>query len=331
MKARQRVFLDRFLREVAEQGSDRGSTLRASDHVTWGFRQILDELDRTGGALRKRPQEREVLAQVVVLTHVLIEGVLALPGQYFIQRYVEGRGILPGLSSGLAHVARDEARHVAFGIRLLNQLTRSTRDCRGAVVEMLDRVVPWTVGVFIPPHLDHSYVECFDFTLKEIYAYGLQSLESRISSVGVDPEELYLLARDDRSLSYEERAGRLLTLVEAGVIGDDRREPQPNREALEILFDATARTIDIAVARSLGGPIEWKLTDGEPWHLVVVNDHAEAKPGTAGTPALTLELSSAEWAKIAVGRADPRRALLTRRLRVHGAWPAKTRLPKLFG
>lgn len=331
-EARQRTFLDRFLREVAEQGADPDSTLKAADEqITWGFRQILDELDRTVDALRKRQQEREVLAQVVLLTHVLIEGVLALPGQYFIQRYVEGRGILPGLSSGLAHVARDEARHVAFGIRLINQLTRSARDSRAAVVEMLDRVVPWTVGVFVPPELDHSYVECFDFTLKDIYAYGLRSLESRISSIGVDPEELHLLSRDDRSLSYEERASRLLTLVSSGVIGDDTREPRLTTEALEILFGATARTVDVGVARSLGGPIEWRFTDADPWHLVVVNEHAEAKPGSGGTPALVLEISAADWARIAVGRADPRRALLTRRLRVHGAWPAKTKLPKLFG
>jgi hypothetical protein len=330
-QARQRVFLDRFLREVAEQGTDPESTLQAAgDHITWGFRQILDELDRTGDALRKRPRERPKLAQVIVLAHIVIEGVLALPGQYFIQRYVEGRRILPGLSSGLAHVERDEARHVAFGIRMLNQLTRSSRDCRDAVVETLDRVVPWTVGVFMPPNLDHSYVECFDFSLKEIYAYGLKSLESRISSIGVDPEELYLLARDDRSLSHEERAARLLALVEAGVIGDERKEPRLSPHVLEILFDATARSMDIEVARSVGGPIEWSFTDGEPWHLVVVDDHAEAKPGRAGAPALVLEISCADWARIATGRADPRRALLTRKLRVHGAWPAKTKLPKLF-
>jgi ribonucleoside-diphosphate reductase beta chain len=331
-EARQRVFLDRFLREVAGQGTDPESTRSAAGHyTTWGFRQILDELDRTGDALRKRRHEREVLAQVVLLAHVLVEGVLGLPGQYFIQRYVEGRGILPGLSRGLAHIARDEARHVSFGVTLLNQLTRGDGDSRRAVVEMLDRVVPWTIGVFIPPHLDRSYVECFDFTLEEVYAYGLKSLESRISSIGVDPGELYLLARDDRSLSYEERAGRLLALIEAGVIGDDRKEPRLNARALEILFDATARSIDVDVARSVGGPIEWSFTDAEPWHLVVVDDHAEAKPGRAGTAALVLEISSGDWARIALGRADPRRALLTRRLRVHGAWPAKTRLPKLFG
>jgi putative sterol carrier protein len=88
--------------------------------------------------------------------------------------------------------------------------------------------------------------------------------------------------------------------------------------------------LDLEVARSLGGPIEWDFTDADPWHLVVTNGHAEAKPGKAGQAALRLEASSADWAKIAVGRVDPRWALLKRRLKVHGQLSAKAKLPRLF-
>jgi hypothetical protein len=62
----------------------------------------------------------------------------------------------------------------------------------------------------------------------------------------------------------------------------------------------------------------------------VTNGHAEAKPGKAGDAALRMEIASADWAKIAVGRTDPRWALLKRRLKVHGSWSAKAKLPKLF-
>jgi hypothetical protein len=77
-------------------------------------------------------------------------------------------------------------------------------------------------------------------------------------------------------------------LIEAGILGDDRREPEPTGEALEILFDSMTKSIDLDVARFLKGPIEWRFTDGDPWHIVVTNEHAEAKPGRAGNPALTL-------------------------------------------
>jgi len=330
-EARNRVFLDRFLREVAGQGHDPKSTIQAVDrHLTWGFKQTFAELQRISDELRKKPRDRAVLAQTVALCHLIVEGVLAIPGEHFIQRYVLRRGILPGFSTGLGAIAKDEERHVAFGTRILRELVAASKDCRAAVVEIWDRVLPWMVGVFVPPDLDRTYVECFDFRLEEIYGFGLRSLETKMTDVGIDPGELFLLALDDRSLSYEERAARTLILVEAGIIGDDRREPVVTHEALEILFEGTTRALDVETARAVGGPIEWAFTDHEPWHVVVEDGHVEAKPGSAGAQALQLEISSGDWAKIAVRRADPRRALLTRRLRVHGHWQAKARLAKLF-
>ena len=52
--------------------------------------------------------------------------------------------------------------------------------------------------------------------------------------------------------------------------------------------------------------------------------------GRGGDPGLKLEISSGDWAKVAVGRSDARWALLKRRLKVHGNWQAKAKLSKLF-
>jgi hypothetical protein len=193
---------------------------------------------------------------------------------------------------------------------------------------MFDKVMPYSLGVFVPPNRDRSYAECFDFTLVEIYAFGLRSFETKLKRIGIDPNELELLAYEDRESTYEERARRLWVLIDAGVVGDDTREPEPTGEAVEILFESLARSVDLDVARGLEGPIEWAFTDGEPWHIVVTNGHAEAKPGSAGSPALRLESSLADWAKIAVGRFDPRWALLKRRLKVSGSLGAKAKLSK---
>ena len=331
-EARHHVFFSRFMREVAGQGKDTASTLRAADpHLTWGFRQVFEELDRLSDSLRRKPKDRALLTQTIALYHVIIEGVLAIPGQHFIQRYVEKMSILPGFAAGITNVSRDESRHVAFGIKFLGDLVASSTELRSAAIELFDRVMPWSVGVFVPPERDRSYAECFDFTLEEIYAFGLRSFDTKLKRIGIDPTEIRLLSREDPDASYEERARQAWVLIDAGVVGDDRRDPELTPEALEILFQGVARAIDLEVARSLGGPIEFDLTDGEPWHLVVVNGHAEAKPGRSGQPALKLEITSADWAKVAVGRADPRWALLKRRLKVHGSLSAKAKLPKLFG
>jgi hypothetical protein len=330
-EARHHVFFDRFLREVAGQGGDTASTLKAVDrHLTWGFREVFAELDRVTDALRKKPKDKGLLTQTIALYHVVIEGMLAIPGQHFIQRYVEKLGILPGFSKGITKVSRDEARHVAFGIKYLGELIHSSDELKAAAIEMWDRVMPWAVGVFVPPNRDRSYAECFDFTLEEIYAFGLRSFETKLRRLGIDRNEIRLLSRYDLSLSYEERARQAWVLIDAGIIGDDRQVPKLTPDAFEILFDGMTRALDLDVARALGGPIEWDFTDAEPWHLIVTDDHAEAKPGRAGEPALRLETTSAEWAKIAVGRTDARWALLKRKLKVHGHLAAKARLPKLF-
>ena len=330
-EARHHVFFDRFMREVAKLGKDTESTLAAMEpFLTWGFKQIFAELDRLTDALRKKPKDRALLAQNVALYHVIIEGTLAIPGQHFIQRYVEKMDILPGFAAGITNVSRDEARHVAFGIKFLGDLVREDEECRAAAIELWDRAMMWSVGVFVPPNLDHSYAECFDFTLQEIFTFGLRSFDTKVRRIGIDPNEIPVMKRMNQDYPHEERARRALVLVHDGVLGNDEREPNPGEESFEILFDGMVAAMDLEVARSLGGPVEWRFTDAEPWHIVVTNGHAEAKPGHAGDPALTLESNSSDWAKIAVGRVDPRWALLKRRLKVHGSLAAKAKLPKLF-
>jgi hypothetical protein len=119
-------------------------------------------------------------------------------------------------------------------------------------------------------------------------------------------------------------------LISSGVLGDERRDPRPSREALEIHRPRHAIEQDLEVARSLGGPIEWRFSDAEAWHVVVTNGHAEAKPGSAGAPALVSKRLRRSGAKITVERTTPARSLAARRLRLHGSLSAKVNAPKLF-
>ena len=330
-EARHHVFFDRFVREVAGKGNDTESTLGVSSrYLTWGFEQVFAELDRLSDTLRKKPKDKPLLAQVVALYHVIIEGVLAVPGQHFIQRYVEKYDIMPGFAQGITNVSRDESRHVAFGIKFLGDLVRSSAECRAAAIELWERAMDWAVAVFDPPGHNRAYAECFGFTLEEIYAFGFRSLETKLRRVGIDPSEIRQLRLSDLSRTYEERAALTLTLLFDDILGDDRKEPRVSEQSFEILFDGMTRSMDLEVARSLGGPIEWEFNDAAPWHIVTTNGHAEAKPGRAGDPVLRLESSAADWARIAAGRMDPRWALLKRRLKLHGSLGAKAKLPKLF-
>jgi hypothetical protein len=330
-EARHHVFFDRFMREVAGQGSDPATTLASVEsRTTWGFKKVFGELDSLSEALRKKPKDRALLAQTIALYHVIIEGVLAVPGQHFIQRYVKELDIMPGFSEGITNVSRDEARHVAFGIRFLGDLIHSSRECRDAAIELWNRVLPWSAGVFIPPDMDHSYAECFGFTLVEIYAFGMRSFTTKLKRLGIEPDEIDLLSREKLELPFEKRAERAWALIDAGVIGDDRREPKMNDAAFEVLFDGVANSMNLDVAKTIGSTFQWRFKDAEPWHVSVDNGTAIPARGTAAHWDFCFETTSADWARIAVGRLDPRKAVLTRKLKLRGPLRAKARLPHLF-
>ena len=52
---------------------------------------------------------------------MIIEGTLALTGQYFITDFLEKRGVLPGCLEGFRKISQDEHRHVAYGTWYLQQ------------------------------------------------------------------------------------------------------------------------------------------------------------------------------------------------------------------
>lgn len=329
-EARHHVFFDRFIREVAGLGTDTRSTLEAVEgNLTWGFRKVFEELDRVTDELRRKPS-RELLAQSIAIYHVVVEGLLAIPGQHFIHRYLEDKQILPGFLEGMTNVSRDESRHVAFGIKFLGDLVRESAECRAAAVEIWNRVLPWAAGVFIPPGHDRSFTESFGFTLEEIYAFAMRSFETKLSRIGINPNEVTMFSTEQMALPYPERARRLWVLIQAGVIGDDRVEPKLDDEALAILFDLMAGLVDPRIAPAMRGPLQFDFTDAGPWHLEFNDGEARAMAGKAKNPSLRIEVSTSDWAKITTRRLPPMRALASRRLKLHGSLTSKTKLTKLF-
>lgn len=332
-EARHHVFFDRFMREVASVGRDLRSTLdEARSYLTWGFVKVFEELDRVTEELRRKPGDRALLAQAIALYHIIVEGTLAVPAQHFIQRYVRELDIMPGFSYGIDNVSRDEARHVAFGVKLLGELVSASSECRAAAIELWDQALRWAAGVFIPPNFDASYAESLGFTLEDIYAFGVRSFETKVRRIGIEPSEIPLLRLEDAGLPYPERARRFWVLIRAGVIGDDRRTPEPTAEALAILFDGMARAVRPEVARAFDRPVEWVFGDGLPtWHVTLCPDgSAQATPGPAPGPAVRVRTTGSDLALIAMGRADPLRLAARRRVKVSGPPRLVLKLPRLF-
>src|SRR3954464_1324493 len=124
-EARHAVFFKRFMEEVVGvgDGTIAGGLHAVEPELTWGFRKTFALLDEITGELR-RDRSRVALARAVTMYHIVVEALLAQPGQHFISDYLERRDILPGFRAGMKHVALDEQRHIGFGVKLLYDLAQ---------------------------------------------------------------------------------------------------------------------------------------------------------------------------------------------------------------
>ena len=113
-------FFRRWLDDVAGARGDLGG------YVTPSYQLLFaDELPRAMQALRT---DRSAAAQIRASTtyNMIIEGVLAETGYHAFRQSLQASGLLPGILEGVTLIARDESRHIRYGVYLLNRLIATT-------------------------------------------------------------------------------------------------------------------------------------------------------------------------------------------------------------
>jgi ribonucleotide reductase beta subunit family protein with ferritin-like domain len=318
-EARHSVFFKRFLHEVVGRGdgSVAGVLAATEAELTWGHRQVFGRLRRMAAELRD-DRSRAKLAAAVTLYHVVVEAGLAQPGQHMIEASLERYDVLPGFREGMRHVALDEQRHIAFGVKLLADLHREApEEVTEAIAGVVREALPWSIAVPRPPNWDPSYTECFGFTFEDLAEAGAASLEQKLRAIGLDVLALprFPLPMD---VSPRERALRGQKLLRANLIGPGDGPVSHDPEAIAIMFDSLARQAD-ARAVAPGTTVAWAFDDAPPWHLVLDPGGSAAVAGPRAGADLTLRCRFADWADVFAGRADARRLLLRRRLRPSGS------------
>jgi ribonucleotide reductase beta subunit family protein with ferritin-like domain len=330
-EARHSVFFKRFMHEVVGAGGDgsiAGALRATEDQITWGHRQVFERLDRMADELRADHSPRQ-LAAAVTLYHVVVEASLAQPGQHMIAGYLEEFDVLPGFREGMRNVALDEQRHIGFGVKLLADLYRADPEpIQEAILDTIKEVLPWTSGVAKPPNWDRSYTECFGFTLEDLGEAGALSIEQKLRAIGLPVDDLprFPMPMD---LPPRERALRGQKMLKANLLGPDR-PARKDPEAVAIVFDSLARQADASRVRP-GTTLQWEFSDFEPWHLTLNDGHTTAAQGRAAHADVTFRSTFDDWADVVAGRVDPRRQVLTRRMRVRGDWRTLLALPKALG
>src|SRR5436190_6564835 len=188
-EARHVRFFNRFYEEVGvlDGADDLAARLRATEeHLNESFGELFD------GMLKSRvdriaddPENTELLVECVTLYHMIIEGALALTGQHFIIEYNEEQKTLPGFVKGFQNVARDEHRHIAFGVRFLTDMAKENPSYRDAMQRTMTEALPIADQVLDPPWAEEDDWDLFGYSREETHAFAAQCLSRRLKVIGL--------------------------------------------------------------------------------------------------------------------------------------------------
>jgi putative sterol carrier protein len=116
----------------------------------------------------------------------------------------------------------------------------------------------------------------------------------------------------------------------AGVAGEPVAKPDSSPEVQRLLFDVIARSAHRDAVNGSPATIQWHFDDASPWYLRIDNGSSEAVQGKAPDPDITLETSWRDWIDLSIRGADPRVAMLQRKLRPRGSLRMLWRMQRIF-
>ena len=190
-EARHAVFFDSWWRAVpGTDKADMGSLLaEVRPEVAGGYDELFYELlPGIARRLARDPKDIDAFVEGVTMYHIVIEATLALTGQRFTleQMRQEGNTHL-GFYQGFTAVARDESRHVNFGIKFLQEAVREDSARFAPIIQRtLVDCLPLISGTLEPPDGDQRYYTDFGRSQSEVMEYAMSSLNKRLAAIGIN-------------------------------------------------------------------------------------------------------------------------------------------------
>lgn len=152
-EARHTVFFARFFKEVmgVETGMLEGQLSFARQYMNDYLKYILIEsLAEVAESIRQEPGDLAHLVQGVTLYHVIVEGTMALAGQRGILENYRQYNIFPAFRGGFTAVARDESRHVVFGVKFLREMIQRDNANAKVVHATIEKYAPTAIQAITP-------------------------------------------------------------------------------------------------------------------------------------------------------------------------------------
>ena len=186
-EARHAQHFNRLYEEVFRyDGSFEDRLARARNDLTPSYFQLFDGyLVDSHQALLSNPSDIGAKVDFVTVYHMVIEGTLALTGQYFQTDNLERRGILHGHLKAFNLISQDEHRHVAWGTWFLQQKARDPELAR-RIQDKLIETLPAAAGVLVPPgfQLGEDY-EYLGYSSQQLNEFAFTALSRRLKVIGV--------------------------------------------------------------------------------------------------------------------------------------------------
>ena len=188
-EARHTVFFQRWWQEVVgTETKDLGQLLdEIRPEANEGYNEIFyNRLPATAQRLASNPRDMDAFVEGVTLYHIVIEATIALTGQRFeLEAMREVGSTDRGFYRGFTAIARDESRHVSFGIKFLQEAVRQDPQRFAPLIQKtLVECLPLITGVLDPP--DPRYITDFGHTESEIVAFAFESLNRRLRAIGIN-------------------------------------------------------------------------------------------------------------------------------------------------
>ncbi len=186
-EARHAQHFNRLYEEVFRYDGEFEDRLdRAREDLTDDYFRLFDgHLVDDHQALLKDPASIEAKVDFVTTYHMVIEGTLALTGQYFQTDNMERKGIMPGHLEGFQKISQDEHRHVAYGTWFLQQKAKDPELAK-RIQNKLIETLPAAAGVLVPKgyELGDDY-EYLGYSSQEMNDFAFTALSRRLKVIGV--------------------------------------------------------------------------------------------------------------------------------------------------
>jgi ribonucleoside-diphosphate reductase beta chain len=187
-EARHVAFFNRFFRDVLGYGSVEGEALLEQTHDQTGpaFQRIFEGgLQEMSRRIALEPDRREHVVEGVTLYHVLVEGTIAVSFQRSNLAAYRKRDFLPGYRAGFTAVARDESRHILFGVGFLRDALHEDPHQEATIQRTLVRWLPEVQEIFRITPDTVARLHAAGIDPQERFAFAHLSLQKKLKLLGL--------------------------------------------------------------------------------------------------------------------------------------------------